>query len=135
MPKFWARPCELLNTEEVQAAPDVMYGEFLVKSTLATVLFDFGASHSFVSRNSLRTMLLPTPLLIRTPGAILKCTLKCPRVKIMIDGVEFQAYLVVLKTEGWDIILRMDWLKRHHGTISYSDRAITLINHKGIKVE
>ena len=53
----------------------------------------------------------------------------------MIDGVEFQADLVVLKTEGLDIILGMDWLKRHHGTISCCDRAVTLINHKGIKVE
>ena len=36
-----------VNAEEVHAAPDVMYGEFLVNSTLATMLFDFGASHSF----------------------------------------------------------------------------------------
>jgi len=117
-----------------------MYGEFLVNSTIATMLFDSGSSHSFVFacfvfRNRLRTMSLPTPLLIRTPGAVLKCTLKCPRVKIMIDGVEFQADLVVLKIEGLDIILGMDWLRKHHGTISCSDRAVTLINHKGLKVE
>jgi len=53
----------------------------------------------------------------------------------MIDGVEFQANLVVLKTEGLDIILGMDWLRKHHGTISCRDRAVTLINHKGLKVE
>ena len=29
----------------------------------------------------------------------------------------------------------MDWLKKHHGTISCSDKAVTLINHKGLKVE
>jgi hypothetical protein len=34
-----------------------------------------------------------------------------------------------------DIILGMDWLRKHHGTISYSDRAVTLINHIGLKVE
>ena len=129
-----------VNAEEVQAAPDVMYGEFLVNSTIATVLFDSGASHSFVFacfvlRNSLRIVLLPTPLLIQTPRAVLKCTLKCPRVKIIIDGVEFQADLVVLKAEGLNIILGMDWLQRHHGTISCSNRAVTLINHNGIKVE
>ena len=128
-----------MNAEEVQATPDVMYGEFLVNSTLATMLFDSDTSHSFVStcfvlKKSLRIVLLPTPLLIQTPRAVLKCTLKCPRVKIMIDGVEFQAYLVVLKAEGLDIIQGMDWLKRHHGTISCSDRAVTLINHNGIKV-
>ena len=53
----------------------------------------------------------------------------------MIDGIEFQADLVVLKTEGLDIILGMDWLKGRHGTISCSDRAVTLINHQGLKVE
>ena len=90
-----------------------MYGEFLVNSASTSVLFDFGASHSFVStcfalKNDLRTVLLPTPLLIRTPGAVLKCSLKCPRVKIMINGIEFQADLVVLKTEGLDVILGMN---------------------------
>jgi hypothetical protein len=60
-----------MNAEEVQAAPNVMYGEFLVNCTLVTMLFDSCASHSFVSacfvlRNSLRTVLLPTPLLIQT---------------------------------------------------------------------
>jgi hypothetical protein len=129
-----------VNAEEVQATPDVVYNEFIVNSTLVTVLFDSAASHLFISacfvlRNSLRTVLLPTPLLIRTPRAVLKCTLKCPRVKIMIDGVEFQADLVVLKTVGLDIILGMYWLKRHHGTISCSDKTITLINHRGLKVE
>jgi hypothetical protein len=129
-----------MNAEGVQAAPDVVYGEFLVNSTSATMLFDSGASHSFVSacfvlKNSLRTVLLTTPLLIQTPGAILKCTLNCPRVKIMIDGVEFQADLVVLKIEGLDIILGMDWLRKHHRNISCSDRAVTLTNHNGIIVK
>ena len=126
--------------EEVQEAPDVGYGEFLVNSTSTSVLFDLGASHSFVSacfalKNDLRTVLLPTPLWISTPGAVLKCSLKCPRVKIMIDRVEFQADLVVLRTEGLDIILGMDWLRNYHGNISCRDKTVTLINHIGIKVE
>jgi len=29
----------------------------------------------------------------------------------------------------------MDWLKKHHGTISCSNRIVTLMNHKGLKVE
>ena len=53
----------------------------------------------------------------------------------MINGVEFQADLVVLKTEGLDIILGMDWSKRHHGNISHSDKVVTLTNHNGITVK
>jgi hypothetical protein len=129
-----------VNGEEVQAAPDVVYSEFLVNSASTSVLFDSGASHSFVSacfvlKNGLRIVFLPTPLMIRTAGAVLKCSLKCPRVKIMINGIEFQADLVVLKTEGLDVILATDWLKKHHGNISCRDKAMNLINHNGIKVE
>ena len=53
----------------------------------------------------------------------------------MIDGIEFQAELVVLKVEGLDVILGMDWLGKHHGSISCRDKTVTLINHNGIKVE
>ena len=53
----------------------------------------------------------------------------------MINGIEFQADLVVLKTEGLDVILGMDWLTKHHGNISCRDKDVTVINHKGIKVE
>ena len=44
----------------------------------------------------------------------------------MIDGIEFQADLVVLKTEGLDVVLGMDWLRKHHGNISCRDRTVTL---------
>ena len=49
VPNFGQGHVNHLNVEEVQASPDVVYGEFLVNSTLATVLFDSGTSHSIVS--------------------------------------------------------------------------------------
>ena len=52
----------------------------------------------------------------------------------MIKGIEFLANLVVLQSEGIDVILGMDWLGKHKGTISYGDRTITLVNHKGKQV-
>jgi len=38
-----------IDCQEAQEAPDVVLGEFLVNSTLVTVLFDSGASHSIVA--------------------------------------------------------------------------------------
>jgi hypothetical protein len=35
-------------TKEAEDAPGLILGEFLVQSVLATVLFDSGASHSFI---------------------------------------------------------------------------------------
>ena len=39
-----------VNVEEVEAQPDAVIGKFLVKSFTAVVLFDIGASHSFISK-------------------------------------------------------------------------------------
>ena len=38
-----------INTQEAQGAQGVVLGEYLVSSALATILFDSGASHSFIS--------------------------------------------------------------------------------------
>jgi hypothetical protein len=37
-----------INAQEAQEAQGVVLGEFLVSSVLATILFDSGASHSFI---------------------------------------------------------------------------------------
>jgi hypothetical protein len=37
--------------EDAQATPDVIIGMFLVNDNNAIVLFEFGASHSFVAAN------------------------------------------------------------------------------------
>ena len=39
-----------VSVEEVEAQPDAVIGKFLVKSFTALVLFDTGASHSYISR-------------------------------------------------------------------------------------
>jgi hypothetical protein len=103
-----------INAQEAQEAQGVVLGEFLVSSVLATILFDSEASHSFISssfveKHNISATLLKAPLFTRTPGGDIKCQLGCPRVRIILSGVEFLADLVVLKSKGIDVILRMDW--------------------------
>ena len=40
-----------VNVEEVEEQPDPVVGKFLVKSFTVVVLFDTGASHSYISRD------------------------------------------------------------------------------------
>jgi hypothetical protein len=113
-------------------------GEFLVSSVLATILFDSGASHSFISssfveKHNISTVLLKTPMVTRTPGGDIKCQLGCSRVRIILSGVEFLEDLVVLKSKGIDVILGMDWL-HHHGLISCADKVVHLTNPDGVQV-
>jgi hypothetical protein len=49
--------------EEAQEDPDVVIGMFLVNDTSAVVLFDSGASHSFISAAYVGKHNLPLPLL------------------------------------------------------------------------
>jgi hypothetical protein len=123
-----------INAQEAQEAQGAVLSEFLVSSVLATILFDSGASHSFISssfveKHSIPTILLKAPLLTRTPGGDIKCQLGCPQVRIILSGVEFLADLVVLKSKGIDVILGMDWLSQHHGLIK-----VHLTNPDGIQV-
>jgi hypothetical protein len=43
-----------VNAETAQEAPEVMLGTFSVNSIPATILFDSGASHSFISQAFIR---------------------------------------------------------------------------------
>ena len=79
-------------------------------------------------------VLLKTPLLTRTPGGDIKCQLGCLWVRINLSGVEFLADLVVLKSKGIDVILGMDWLSRHNGLISCTDKVVHLTNLDGVRV-
>jgi hypothetical protein len=52
-----------VDVEEVQEAPDVVIGMFLVNDTSAVVLFNSGASHSFISTAYVGKHKLPLALL------------------------------------------------------------------------
>ena len=59
--------------EEVEERPDAVIGKFLIKSFTAIVLFDTGASHSYISRGfvdkfELPTLALRSPMLVTSPG-------------------------------------------------------------------
>ena len=61
-----------VNMEEVEEQPDAVLGKFLIESFTAIVLFDAGASHSYISRGfvdqyKLPTKVLKTPMLVSSP--------------------------------------------------------------------
>jgi hypothetical protein len=62
-----------VSKETAMAEPEVMLGTFDVHSIPATVLFDCGASHSFISQLFVKTHSIPlcamkNPILVNSPG-------------------------------------------------------------------
>jgi hypothetical protein len=78
-----------MTSEEVQQAPDVVLGMFLASSHPATILFDFGASHSFISssfvaKHSLPIATMKHTMLVSSPGGEMRTKHICPAVSISI---------------------------------------------------
>ena len=72
-----------VNAEDAQNATDVLLGTFLANSVPAIMLFDSGASHSFVSSqfalsHSLAQMELSPPMIIHAPGSDLMSRIFLP---------------------------------------------------------
>jgi hypothetical protein len=62
-----------MTSDEAQQAPDVVLGMFLANSHPATILFDSGASHSFISssfvvKHSLPIATMKHTMLVSSPG-------------------------------------------------------------------
>jgi hypothetical protein len=103
--------------EDAQAAPDVIIGMILINDNNTIVLFDSGASHSFIATNFVQKHNLPISMLknqmiVSSPGGDMHARHVCPKVNILIRGVEFIANLIVLESKGIDVILGMDWLSK-----------------------
>jgi hypothetical protein len=101
--------------EEAQEAPDVVIGMFLINNTSAVVLFDSGASHSFISvayveKHNLPLALLRCQMIVSSPGGDMPARQLCPKVNLKIRGVDFVANLIVLELKGIETILGLDWL-------------------------
>jgi hypothetical protein len=114
-------------------------GEFLIEFIPATVLFDSGASHSFIATSFVEKHGIPStpleiPLVIRTPGSDLLCQHKCSQVRILLSRVVFLADLTVLPSQGIDVILGMNWLTKHKGIISCANKTVLLTYRQGKSV-
>ena len=78
-----------VNVEEIYDEPDAVIGKFLINSIPTLVLFDSGASHSFISRvfvdkHELPTVVLKSSILISSPGAEMSASLGCYQLTLAI---------------------------------------------------
>jgi hypothetical protein len=122
-----------LEAEAIQDAHDVAVGMFPVESYPANVLFDTGATHSFVSTSWVEAHNIPVepmipPLRVNLVGGKVQSDKMCTNLRIEIRGIDFPANLVVMGTQGLDVILGMNWLHRNQATISCDKRTVKLVS-------
>jgi hypothetical protein len=126
--------------KEAQEAPDVVIGMFLINDTSTVVLFDSGASHSFISavyvgKHNLPLALLRCQMIVSSPGGDMPVRQVCPKVNLKIRGVDFIANLIVLGSNGIDVILKMDWLSKYKVLIECAKKSVKLTTPEGKETE
>jgi hypothetical protein len=129
-----------MTNDEAQQAQDVVLGMFLVSSLPATILFDSGSSHSFISssfvmKHSLPIAIMKHTMLVSSLGGEMRVKHICPAVSITIREVDFLSNLILLDSKGIDIILGMNWLSKYDGVIQCAKTAVRLTKKDGTTVE
>src|SRR4051812_27997851 len=108
----------MMNAAQAEDSSDVIMGNLPVNDIPAKVLFDTGASHSFISRpfaskHELFFQGLPKPLAVVSPGKCMNASSFVPNVSIKMGDYRFLAKPFVLGDSDTDLILGMDCLSKH----------------------
>ncbi|KAI3735871.1 hypothetical protein L6452_15393 [Arctium lappa] len=131
VPKARARAFQI-TAEEAREEPDVVTGILLLNSRPARILFDSGATNSFVSHMYTRYLeSVPTrlhkPLTVDTANGITLIADKVYRDCILVlDDHEFSVDLIPIDIRGFDVVIGMDWLATNRADIICSLRMIRI---------
>jgi hypothetical protein len=108
-----------------------MTGIFSVLNYPAIILFDSGASHSFISAKFSAKCQSPFHhtnggITISTPGGRVATYQINRHVPIKLGSFIFKTTLLIMGLDSVDIILGTDWLSRHHAVIDVAAKAIEI---------
>jgi len=129
-----------MTQEKTRAVSDVVAGTLQLNSLSVHVLFDLGATHSFVA-NKLVGGLRKNPCRIEN-GFIISTLLSetvnvdhiYKGVQINIGGCELKVDLLPLELHDFDVILGMDWLSMNKAQMDCFTKTVTLQRPDGKKI-
>jgi hypothetical protein len=121
-------------SELPEGAP-VMTGTFTLHHHPTFILFDSGATHSFIStRFGTKTGLDFYPIngtyMVTTPGGRIASNQICRGAPIQLGNTQIRTALISLNLEGMDILLGMDWMTRHRVSLDVFSRIVEINSPK-----
>jgi hypothetical protein len=117
--------------EELPEGAPIMTGIFSVFNQAALILFDSGASHSFISQKFGVKCKLPFchtkgSFMIATPGGKIATNQLIRSLPISTGSKILKTTLLILGLEGMDIILGVDWMTHHRVVLDVAARALEI---------
>jgi hypothetical protein len=116
---------------DILEGASVLTGTFSINDTPVKILFDSGATHSFISEKLIGKMGLmgshtnSAYKIITSGGQISSSTLICG-VCLGLGSKIFPTNLIAISLEGMDVILGMDWMTQHKVVLDISDRVVEI---------
>ena len=117
-----------------------LQGMFLLSRLWARILFDYGASHSFIVASCVRELgleveTLEEPMHVSSPlGTRVSVNLICRGCELEISRILLRLDLRVMDMTEFDVILGMDWLMTHRVVIDCERRKVTAYTQDGTRV-
>ena len=85
-------------------------------------------SEDYAYKHDIRCEVTNTPLVVKTPAGQCQTSMVSHNVPIEIEGLEFYASPIILKSSNIDLILGMDWLKAHTASIVCTTKTVHLLH-------
>jgi hypothetical protein len=114
----------------------VMMGTFLVANHLVVILFDSGASHTFISKKFVEKYCIPCTesregFIIHSSRGQIFTKEVAFHVPVTLAERDFPTNMIVLKGQDIDVILGMNWLAQHKAILNTDLRTIKLSHGHG----
>jgi hypothetical protein len=109
----------------------VMMGTFLMANHPVVILFDSGASHTFISKKFVEQHCIPynesrEGFIIHSSGGQIFTKEVAFHVPVTFAERDFPTNMIVLKAQDIDVILGMNWLAQHKAILNTDLRTIRL---------
>jgi len=105
-----------MSRAEAAGSGNLVIGDCMISGKSCCVLYDFGATHSFVSdacvkKLGLSVCELQYELVVSTPASgLVRTSSLCARCLVKVEGRRYKVNLICLPLQEFDVILGMDWL-------------------------
>jgi hypothetical protein len=126
-----------MTQEDVRAASNVVADMLQMNDYQMYVLFDSGATHSFIANKNVtklskETKRVEKEFIIGTPlGETVEANVVFEGVGININGCKLEEDLIPLELSDFDIILGMNWLGKNKARLDCFTKTVTFQGVKG----
>ena len=123
-----------MTRAEVACSGKLVMGHCVIAGKSACVLYDSGATHTFVSETCVQRLGLPVcelqcDLVVSTPASgLVRTSSLCTRCLVEVEGYRYKVNLIYLPLQQLEVILGMDWLSANHILIDCQEKKLLFPN-------